>query len=414
MPLDKVLLEVERLDLVLGDDYLNVGNPFREVPAASVRRVARNPAVRAIAEEVYAGGLEEDLRLLADELERLGCPAPEVVDHCRSPGPHVRGCWAVDLILRTPAEPPPAVTARPAATGRPAAAGRVREVRAALAEYLGPKKYRRALRKAVGRPHSPGRVERPEEWDRFVRLHPGYDVPDEQLAEVFAVCTVHGCELEERPARGPAGDAALARDPIFLEARGTRFPHAHPDAAEGGWELVVWWCPACQRVREEWVAERGEPAPGPAARVAPPAPSPAAPVRVGRAVPPYEGPVEEVELTPPHTAGPAAAIAFLVGHLARGGHLGTASPEDVERQVARRERLGTTAVGRGLAVPNCTIPGVPRAVVLRGRCAEPIDWPGSLDGGPVRVVCLVVSPDGWSTLGALEAAVRSHAEPDRG
>ena len=24
---------------------------------------------------------------------------PDILDHCRGPGPHVRGCWVVDLIL---------------------------------------------------------------------------------------------------------------------------------------------------------------------------------------------------------------------------------------------------------------------------------------------------------------------------
>src|SRR5262245_61901268 len=36
--------------------------------------------------------------LLADLLEESGCPA-NVSAHCRGPGPHVRGCWVVDLLL---------------------------------------------------------------------------------------------------------------------------------------------------------------------------------------------------------------------------------------------------------------------------------------------------------------------------
>jgi hypothetical protein len=36
--------------------------------------------------------------LLADLLEEAGCPAA-VSEHCRGPGPHVRGCWVVDLLL---------------------------------------------------------------------------------------------------------------------------------------------------------------------------------------------------------------------------------------------------------------------------------------------------------------------------
>src|SRR5437764_749633 len=38
------------------------------------------------------------LSILADALTDLGC-GEEVVSHLRTEGPHVRGCWAVDLIL---------------------------------------------------------------------------------------------------------------------------------------------------------------------------------------------------------------------------------------------------------------------------------------------------------------------------
>ena len=39
------------------------------------------------------------LILLADALEDAGCTDAELLGHLRSPGPHVRGCWAVDLVL---------------------------------------------------------------------------------------------------------------------------------------------------------------------------------------------------------------------------------------------------------------------------------------------------------------------------
>ncbi len=37
--------------------------------------------------------------ILADALEDAGCDAPDVLAHCRGDGPHVRGCWVVDLVL---------------------------------------------------------------------------------------------------------------------------------------------------------------------------------------------------------------------------------------------------------------------------------------------------------------------------
>ena len=37
--------------------------------------------------------------VLADALEEAGCDSPDILTHCRGDGPHVRGCWVVDLVL---------------------------------------------------------------------------------------------------------------------------------------------------------------------------------------------------------------------------------------------------------------------------------------------------------------------------
>jgi hypothetical protein len=37
--------------------------------------------------------------ILADALQDAGCASDDVLSHCRGPGPHVRGCWVVDLML---------------------------------------------------------------------------------------------------------------------------------------------------------------------------------------------------------------------------------------------------------------------------------------------------------------------------
>jgi hypothetical protein len=39
------------------------------------------------------------LAVLADALEEAGCDQADLLGHLRGPGPHVRGCWAVDLVL---------------------------------------------------------------------------------------------------------------------------------------------------------------------------------------------------------------------------------------------------------------------------------------------------------------------------
>ncbi|WP_439621489.1 hypothetical protein [Gemmata sp.] len=37
--------------------------------------------------------------ILADALQDSGCESDDILGHCRVPGPHVRGCWVVDLVL---------------------------------------------------------------------------------------------------------------------------------------------------------------------------------------------------------------------------------------------------------------------------------------------------------------------------
>jgi hypothetical protein len=54
---------------------------------------------RRIAEGIYDERAFDRLPILADALEDAGCNDAVLLTHLRGPGPHVRGCWAVDLIL---------------------------------------------------------------------------------------------------------------------------------------------------------------------------------------------------------------------------------------------------------------------------------------------------------------------------
>jgi hypothetical protein len=76
------------------------GNPFRPLPTVTCDWLAWNDGtVRRIAERVYEQQRFEDLPVLADALEDAGCSHQNLLEHLRGRGPHVRGCWAVDLIL---------------------------------------------------------------------------------------------------------------------------------------------------------------------------------------------------------------------------------------------------------------------------------------------------------------------------
>ena len=55
--------------------------------------------VSALACRIYDERAFHDLPVLADALEEAGCTDADLLGHLRGPGPHVRGCWAIDLLL---------------------------------------------------------------------------------------------------------------------------------------------------------------------------------------------------------------------------------------------------------------------------------------------------------------------------
>lgn len=52
-----------------------------------------------LAQSIYDNRAFDHLPILADALEEAGCSNAGILNHCRQPGEHVRGCWVVDLAL---------------------------------------------------------------------------------------------------------------------------------------------------------------------------------------------------------------------------------------------------------------------------------------------------------------------------
>jgi hypothetical protein len=80
-----------------------IGNPFCPV---TIDPTCLTPTVTSLAAAAYeeralpSGELDPArLAVLADALEEAGCTDSAILDHLRSPGPHVRGCWPLDLAL---------------------------------------------------------------------------------------------------------------------------------------------------------------------------------------------------------------------------------------------------------------------------------------------------------------------------
>lgn len=75
------------------------GNPFRPVAIDPVWLTWHDGTVRQLAQAIYDDRRFADLPILADALEEAGCDQADILAHFRVPGQHVRGCWAVELLL---------------------------------------------------------------------------------------------------------------------------------------------------------------------------------------------------------------------------------------------------------------------------------------------------------------------------
>ena len=72
------------------------GNPFCPVTLAPAWLTSD---VLLLARGIYEEKAFDRMPILADALQDAGCNNPDVLNHCRGDGPHVRGCWVVDLVL---------------------------------------------------------------------------------------------------------------------------------------------------------------------------------------------------------------------------------------------------------------------------------------------------------------------------
>lgn len=75
------------------------GNPFRPVTINPSWLAWNDGTVVKMAQSIYNDRAFDRLPILADALEEASCTNPDLLNHCRQPGPHVRGCWVVDMLL---------------------------------------------------------------------------------------------------------------------------------------------------------------------------------------------------------------------------------------------------------------------------------------------------------------------------
>ena len=75
-----------------------IGNPFHPVTIDPAFLKWNDNIVVKLAQTIYEERAFDRLPILADALEDAGCHDADILAHCRQPGPHVRGCWVIDLL----------------------------------------------------------------------------------------------------------------------------------------------------------------------------------------------------------------------------------------------------------------------------------------------------------------------------
>jgi hypothetical protein len=86
-------------ELVQCDLLRDIFKPFASTAVDPAWHSWNGGTIVVLAQFIYDERAFDRLPILADALEESGCANQDVLVHCRHPGEHVRGCWAIDLIL---------------------------------------------------------------------------------------------------------------------------------------------------------------------------------------------------------------------------------------------------------------------------------------------------------------------------
>ena len=140
--------------------------------------------------------------------------------------------------------------------------------------------------------------------------------------------------------------------------------------------------------------------------------------------PPTMGPARRMgtigisELVTPeriHLDASAGSKRQLFQHLAKVAADATGlDAQEIGLALLGRERLGTTGIGDGIAIPHAKVKGLPHLIGFFVRMNEPVDY-DSLDHQPVDLVFLLLAPEGeqGDQLKALARVARLLRDPDR-
>lgn len=68
------------------------------------------------------------------------------------------------------------------------------------------------------------------------------------------------------------------------------------------------------------------------------------------------------------------------------------SADEFLAAVKRREKIASTAVGMGVAIPHARVPWLNNFFVIMAICSKGVEWDAP-DGAPCQIICLIGGPD---------------------
>jgi mannitol/fructose-specific phosphotransferase system IIA component (Ntr-type) len=110
-----------------------------------------------------------------------------------------------------------------------------------------------------------------------------------------------------------------------------------------------------------------------------------------------------------------AIVQFMIGELAQRGDIAPQEVDSLVRTTLKREELGSTAIGRGIALPHAKCDAIDRVLGIIGRSKRPVRWSSEANSQPVNTIFLLVTPtsrpgDGLRALEAVSRWFRSGSD----
>ena len=99
---------------------------------------------------------------------------------------------------------------------------------------------------------------------------------------------------------------------------------------------------------------------------------------------------EDLILPELHSTEKLAVLKELAGHLSE--HYRGVGRDDLVKVLVERERLASTAIGEGIAIPHGKLDAVGKLVGCVGRAREGVDF-DSMDGRPTHIFFVLVAPE---------------------